>query len=77
MREGTCERCGKQAPVNWVWLSWNGEILARTRQEVCAECFEVVPHDHNRPAPHNSPATREDAPPSWDNVVRAYEEDRP
>jgi hypothetical protein len=47
--------------------------------EFLADAFKVlgqIETDYS-PCPHSSiPATRDDVPPSWDNVVRAYEEDR-
>ncbi len=70
MRQGHCSRCGRFA---WINAATSGGALMG---EYCAKCFDEVDHDEPR-----SNASQTDSGPnqndaSFDNVIRALEEDR-
>lgn len=70
MRTGRCSRCGKTRMVN---LCTKGEAAVG---EFCGDCFEAVDHDE---APRNETGSSSGPnhnDPGFDNVIRAWEEDR-
>jgi hypothetical protein len=70
MRLAACNRCRREAWVNHATLG------PFSHGELCAECFEAVPHDaprRNRTQLSSGPNHND---PGFDNVIRAMEEDR-
>ncbi len=77
-----CSECGKTI-LGDRWRPWylslppadqsayQGAVAGRINgRPVCGRCLNQSRRPPGRPAP------REDAPPSWDDAVRALEEDR-
>lgn len=71
MRQGKCSLCGKIAWVNLMIVNIKGR---RHEGEACADCF-----DRHGPlqghATLGRPSPRDEGG-SWDNVIRASEEDQ-
>lgn len=75
MRLGKCTRCGKRQYINEVtYMERACPIAVWMHGELCADCFDAVDYDRRRVRAGNS--GRHDNDPSFDNVVRAMEEDR-
>jgi hypothetical protein len=70
MRLTTCSRCGLRKIVN---VCTKDERLIG---EFCAECWDYVDHDRPGRRPSSSGSGPNHTDPSFDNVVRAAEEDR-
>ncbi len=73
MKLGTCENCGKpDVWINELWAVFMDGNKFEVRQ-CCQKCF-----DKKGPLRRQvlGPSGPEDTNPIWDNVTRAYEEDR-
>lgn len=71
MKKGQCDKCGRM-PI-WVnSATKDGKYLGL----FCADCFDLICHDEpkkNKGGGHSGPGHND---PSFDNVIRAMEEDR-
>lgn len=71
MRRGVCAGCNRSG----IWV--NAATLRGERiGEYCADCFERIRYDSERPARRSTTSGPNHNDPGFDNVVRALEEDR-
>jgi len=70
MRYARCDWCGKITNVNKQTQS--GVVTG----EYCEECFDQIDHDEPKRHQWSSDSGPNHNDPGFDNVIRAYEEDR-
>ena len=68
MHKGICDGCHKKTWVN------NATLREAHIGWFCAECFEVVEHDINRPPRTSSGSGLNHNDPGFDNAVRVMED---